>query len=415
MEKAKGHQYSVWLIQLAVHLGVHLNLSYRQVQEVLKYLCPILNIEKVPSYGSIRNWSLKLGLAELENKEAFKEETSWNLILDESAVIGREKILLILGTPLSKPKIDSSLSFKDVVPLFMETKTSWTKETVAKALEKVENSLKGKIEYVVSDRGSILTGALKLRSLEHVPDITHHLSNSIEYIYKEDPDFIALKADIAQIRIKNLMGKDCFLAAPNMRTKSRFLNLYAMADWLKKVLNNFAFLSESHKEKLQPILNKKELCKALIIQCDWIRKLSKLFKNKGLRKNAIREARQIMTLPQDTYPSSRYQILHDRFIRYLNDLFVRFPTVDRLIICSDIIESFFGKFKYRKSNTSKSISTDMLVMNLFGKKLDFRTVKQGLQKTKLRMIDNWKKENTVPSISLLTKYFWKNIPQQISN
>ena len=375
----------------------------------------MLNIEKVPSYVSIRNWSLKLGLAELEDKKAFEEETYWNLIIDESAVIGREKILLILGTPLSKLKTDSSLSFKDVVPLFMETKTSWTKETVAQALEKVENSLKGKIEYVVSDRGSILTGALKLRSLEHVPDITHHLSNSIEYIYKEDPEFIALKADIAQIRVKNLMGKDCFLAAPNMRTKSRFLNLYAMADWLKKVLDNFAFLSESHRKKLQPILNKKELCKALILQCAWIRKLSKTFKNKGLSKGAVDEAKRIMTLPPNVYLSSRYQILHDRFIRYLNDLLVRFPTIERLIICSDIIESFFGKFKYRKSNTSKSISTDMLVMNLFGKKLDFGVVKKGLQKIKLRRIDKWKKENTVPSISQLTKYFWNNVPQQTRN
>ena len=57
----------------------------------------------------------------------------------------------------------------------------------------------------------------------------------------------------------------------------------------------------------------------------------------------------------------------------------------------------------------------MLVMNLFGKKLDFKAVKKGLQKTKLRMIDKWKKENTVPSISQLTKYFWNNVPQQTLN
>jgi hypothetical protein len=60
--------------------------------------------------------------------------------------------------------------------------------------------------------------------------MAHNLSNSVENIYKKAPDFIELKADVARIITENLTGKHCFLATPNIRTKSRYSNIYTIAD-----------------------------------------------------------------------------------------------------------------------------------------------------------------------------------------
>ena len=83
---------------------------------------------------------------------------------------------------------------------------------------------------------------------------------------------------------------------------------------------------------------------------------------------------------------------------------------DTILCCSDIIESYFGKFKYRSNQGCASgISDDMLVLTLFKGQLSKPEVCQALENVSVREVKKWAEENTVPSFAKAKGKFWRNL------
>jgi hypothetical protein len=77
----------------------------------------------------------------------------------------------------------------------------------------------------------------------------------------------------------------------------------------------------------------------------------------------------------------------------------------RFICCSDIIESYFGKFK-QKINGTDSITDTVLTMCIWGKEMSLEEIEKAFESVKLKDIKVWKKGNTTPSILLTRRQFF---------
>jgi len=407
-EKAKGHQYAVQMVTLCVQLQVVLNLSLRQVTGVVSKMLLLFALEmKAPSYGTVRNWMRKAGYYKFMMEESLNDASErWVLIADESASIGQDKALLILGVPLSKYEFGKSLSQKDVICLSMQSTTSWTKQGVIDAFGAVEERLAGEIIYTISDRARILTGACEAKNYKYVPDITHYLASIVEGYYSKDEAFISLMSEIANVKRKWVMSKNCALVPPNMRTKARFLNLFDVVDWLEKITNKWDLLEAEQQEGLMFIKENKALHDELAQIITWISGLSKEFKNNGIDKNAIKIAENLMA---GTAYNNRGIDFKSKVLEYLRQILDLLPNEEKIICCSDIIESFFGKFKYRKNNSAKGISDDLLAMPLFDDKLNAAMMKKALEEFTLNDIKEWGEKYTVPTLRKIQFMFWRNL------
>ena len=77
---------------------------------------------KRPSASSIRNWIIKSGYYIYQQPPT---AGNWCVIIDESVSIGHEKLLLILGIPLSDWEFGKAIVHKDVSVLYVGIATSW--------------------------------------------------------------------------------------------------------------------------------------------------------------------------------------------------------------------------------------------------------------------------------------------------
>jgi hypothetical protein len=91
---------------------------------------------KIPSHTTIRNWACKMGYYRV-HQEVEKSEELWLLLIDESISLGNEKILLILGMPLSKVSFGRALNLSDLRVLQMEIRKTWTGEDINLVFQKV--------------------------------------------------------------------------------------------------------------------------------------------------------------------------------------------------------------------------------------------------------------------------------------
>jgi hypothetical protein len=97
------------------------------------------------------------------------------------------------------------------------------------------------------------------------------------------------------------------------------------------------------------------------------------------------------------------------YCEYLRQILDLLPNEEKIICCSDIIESFFGKFKYRKTNSAKGISEDLLAMPLFDDKLNAAMMKKALEEFTLNDIKEWGEKYTVPTLRKIQFMFWRNL------
>lgn len=149
-EVAKGHSYHLVLVLFCVQFLSYGAQSFRGCVHSLVCinLCFRLGFGKIPSHTTIRNWAYKMGYYRV-HQEVVKSEELWLILIEESISLGNEKILLILGMPLSKVSFEKALNLSDLRVLVMEISKTWTGQTIAMVLEKVSQNYP--IGYIVSD------------------------------------------------------------------------------------------------------------------------------------------------------------------------------------------------------------------------------------------------------------------------
>ena len=100
-ESIGRHQYSTLIVALSVAFYTRLHVGSRQVVEIFNILNEFMGgiFGKVPAYTTIRYWAQELGLSVYKESCDLLKNKRYALIIDESMMIGSEKLLLTLAVP----------------------------------------------------------------------------------------------------------------------------------------------------------------------------------------------------------------------------------------------------------------------------------------------------------------------------
>ncbi len=406
-KKIKHHKYDTFEIGLCLHLRQFSNISYRSCVQVIKVLSVVLELQLFrPSINSIRNWEMKMGYNQLQQKGKPSEE--WAIILDESIMVGQQVILLLLGVNLSTYKFGSALNFEDVKVLGLRIGKSCKGVDVSRAIEDLKNR-DFNIKYAVCDNGNNLSKGLILSNIEKVEDCTHALGLLLQKRYEDDERFIAFSKASILFKRQIVLSKYSAFIPPVQRSKSRFLNLTELSKWSQKLLKLSKHYSKTTKnreeyEKICWIEEHEVIIKDVVNYQKIVNEILKILKRKGLNAVSKKQCEDVLRWKRvDSEFKKNIKAYLDRNLKKTN------KKLKTVICCSDIIESKFGCFKNKMSSNknvgftagSLGIATPHLISS-------DDEIKSNLENVKLEEIRKWEEENLDESILKKKKRLFKS-------
>lgn len=394
---------------LCVLIYVRTGCGLRTIVAILHIFEDVLgsSFGKAPSYTTVRNWVLKLGLS-VYTDDVPMNMKKFAVIVDESIMINKEKLLLVLGF---NPGQTKPLQHKDMVVLGMKVGASFNRTAVKNEIERISESIGATPEYGISDGAHNLVGGFKDAGIGHHLDISHTLGNCMKHVYGKDVGFEKLVSTLGQIRLKYHLTDKAWLLPPNMRSTARFMNLQGWVEWASKMLACYKSLDDDMKEAYAFLLPYRELLEELSVCVDTIRYVEKTCKNEGLGKRTCALCKDYIIRHVIGNANGRRARLGMEMIGYFErqrELLKNDKDVH--LISSDIIESDFGIYKAKKSpNNLYGVTSLVLMLPLYPKVADYSVTdkqdfKVRLAKVKLKEIDFWAKENLLPNrVSLRSK------------
>jgi hypothetical protein len=388
-EKAKHHQYDLWFVLLLIEMQKYGGMSLRGCRHCVGTMLLILDLGcRIPSHNSIRNWLCKSGYHRV--KIGQQQGGIYVIYVDESIVFGSEKVLLILGVRLENIPTDRAVNHGDMEVLYVGFSTEWKAEHIEVELAKI--ALNKQILYVVSDEGTNLRKAYLSCKYTHVEDCTHILANHLKRIYGEDETFDDFRKLIGKCRRDwNLSKEKSQYMPPSMRGKMRFANIFPCVDWAEKCLNNWQSLSPAIQESLIFLRDNKAFIEELIQIEKAFKQTCEILKTDGFgtdqRKNILGKLSKLSL-------DKKSEVFVENIKQYLENLSQKSQELNQkhLLCSSDIIESFFGKFKQKINPNCRSGLTEFIfTIANFTKPFTQGEVKNALESVKVKDLKQLKK------------------------
>ena len=188
---------------------------------------------KVPAYTTIGYWTQELGLSVYKESCSLFKDKRYALIVDESMMIGSEKLLLTLAMPAINA--GSAITEKDITIVDISIAKSWNGTSIKNVLEKVADKIGHKPEYVISDNGFTVCKAVRDAGYAHHSDISHTLGMFLERAYKKEADFQELSNNVQLARFKYNMQDVAYVQPPSQRSIARFMNMSKWIDWISRM------------------------------------------------------------------------------------------------------------------------------------------------------------------------------------
>lgn len=397
-QEIKGHKYDLGLVSLCVSLYAFAGCSLRSVSRVLVYLHLEYGIALggVPSKSSIENWVQKVGLYQyMQVGSDLWEE--YCIILDESMVIGQQRMLLALGACAQKQG-EESLGLEEVKVLGFAVKASWKWEDVRNFLEGVQEKVGKRASYVVCDGGCNLKKGVQESGLLRICDVGHEMCKWTEQTYKEDERFKAWIKEVTKVRFQVFMTPRAYLMPPKQRTVARFTNLSYVVEWAANMVRVLPNLSQVEKQAFGYLQSHEALISELAEVFHRNEAILKILKKEGLSAQSIDKSILIC----QKQPSKVPLCLSDKIVGYLQQEKAKLPN-DKIVwqASSDAIESLFGKYKYKAASNALNGVTPLVLSlcvytdtNNDQQPLQHK-VKQALETISMLNLVTWKKENLV--------------------
>ena len=393
-KKAKGHHYSLLIVVLMMELYKYGSMSLRSCRHTIACLYLCLGLKgKVPCHNSIRNWICKCGISRV--KKTSLQNDNYVIYVDESISFGSEKILLILGVNTNEIPKNRSLCHSDMEVLNVEIGQEWKGDQVAESLK---NATANKtVEYVVSDEGNNLKKAYKVLNYMHIEDCTHIFANDLKRLYKTDEDFILFSKLIGKLRQKwNLSKANSQYMPPSMRGKLRFANIFPSVNWAKKMLQNWENLPLNVQEEVLFLRENEDFITGLIQVEKIFKTVCKKLKNHGFGQSQKKELMdnlvEIQTKTWDGLQAKAI-IFMENVKAYLENLDTKSKALNEgfLLCSSDIIESYFGKFKAKINPNSRSGLTEFIfTIATFGKTFSKDEAQSALESIKCKQLQEYR-------------------------
>lgn len=389
-----NHKYPAQMIALAVFIVINGG-SLRCAAATAQFLACFMgwSFTGRPSPVTVRNWVLRCGLHALESVRDRRGEIT--LIMDESIQIGTEKLLLLLGVPLSKEHSHCTpLRGEDVQVLGMEVQHSWTGDLIA---DFIERTLAGfprlNVAYLISDRGTSLLAAVRRLGYSWVGDCSHEMMNAVKDIFNKDKALQELCAAIGVLRCRFLLTDWGGLLPPTLRDKDRFLRLFTIVDWVRRMDTYWEQLPDNVRRPLLFYRRQPALLRRLTQVRDLVDITAEILKSAGLSTASHRRWQQQV----QSYVNQQAVVSHAarKFIKRLEAYFAnhapKYEAQGRLLCCSDIIESTFGR--YKNKGGMKAISADVLSIALYNQPISINYVTEALSKVSEPMVKTWEEKN----------------------
>ena len=245
---------------------------------------------------------------------------------------------------------------------------------------------------------------IRLSGINHHRDISHSLGMYLERTYKQASDFQAYIKSMADVKFKYNMTKAACLLPPTQRTVARFINLSGWVKWSRKMLDVYHTFSSEEKLIFSFIPANASLIDELwdVVHC--VENIESICKNQGfsrdswlqcqqeIKKNLISSNNRMMQLKCDilNFLKTEATILESNDAVHNNS--------------SDIIESVFGAYKARKSpNKLYGVTPFILFIPAQTQLLKAKNgksyfFKERLERTRLKDINDWAKQNLSPNL-----------------
>ena len=223
------------MVALSVAFYARLSVGSRQIVERFNILNEFMGnvFGKVPAYTTIGYWTQELGLSVYKESCSLFKDKRYALIVDESMMIGSEKLLLTLAMPAINAS--SAITEKDITIVDISIAKSWNGTSIKNVLEKVADKIGHKPEYVISDNGFTVCKAVRDAGYAHHSDISHTLGMFLERVYKKEADFQELSNNVQLARFKYNMQDVAYVQPPSQRSIARFMNMSKWIDWISRM------------------------------------------------------------------------------------------------------------------------------------------------------------------------------------
>lgn len=391
-----GHKYDLRVVSLCVCLYAFAGCSLRSVNRVLLYLQLEYGIafSDLPSKSSIENWVQKVGLYQYIHVGSDLWE-EYCMILDESMVIGQQRMLVVLGACAQKQG-GEALGLGEVKVLGFAVKASWRWEDVRGFLHKVQEKVGKRSSYVVCDGASNLKKGVEEAGLIRICDVGHEICKWTEQTYREDERFKAWIKEVTKVRFQVFMKQIAYLMPPKQRTVARFTNLSFVVEWAANMLRVLPNLNEREKHAFGWLAGYKTLIAEFAAVFNMNESILKVLKNEGLSVKTLEKSILICQKHQSKVP----QCLTAKIVAYLNAEKAKLPNAEMTWnASSDVIESLFGKYKYKAaSNPLNGITPLVLSLCVYTDMNDdqqqlHENVKRALETISMPKLTAWKQEN----------------------
>ena len=352
---------------------------------------------KVPCYNTIENWMKKLGLSTYEN-DSKPTDKKFACIIDESIMVNREKLLLILGVPADH--LGRPIKHEDVTVIGMKSSGGFKGDDIKQEIEESIEKIGAKPDYIISDQAHNLTNGISQSELLHHIDISQAMGTCFKHAYGNQPDFVDFTTLLGKIRLQYHLTDKAYLLPPNMRSIARFMNLNSWVDWGNKMLECFDNLPKAMQEAYSFILDYKELLIELKTAVSAVEYIETVCKREGFSLATCKKCKKYVVQHVIGNANNRRAMLGIEILEYLKEHEAKLNgSYESRNISSDIIESTFGIFKTKKSpNKLYGITPFVLFIPLYAK-LENKSAtksfnfKESLCNVKLKDIDAFAKKH----------------------
>ena len=391
------------MVSLCVAFYTRLSVGSRQVVEIFNILNEFMGdlFGNVPAYTTIGYWAKELGLSVYKEACSLFKDKRYALIVDESMMIGSEKLLLTLAVDADHK--GHAITEKDIVVVDISVAKSWNGESIKDVLEKVAKKIGHDPEYVISDNGSTMRKAVRESGFKHHLDISHSLGMFLERVYKKDTDFQKLSDEVQMARLKYNMQDVAFVQPPSQRSIARFMNMSKWIEWASRMQYVYHTLQNDIKEVYKFIPNNAALVDELSEVMDCITKIERDIKTNGISKESAARCKRL-AISTIMKGNDRQRKVGTYILEYLDNEISFMGENEQHNASSDPIESTFGVTKAIMSNDKLvGVTTMILVIPLRLKlaeknsRVKFK-FKERLEQERHWHIRQWANENLSPNL-----------------
>lgn len=391
-----GHKFDIKMVYTSLSLYISGGCSLRGVRRIL--LCIQLNYGifkgDLPSKSSIDNWIKKVGYDDYRScgEDVYKDD--YGIIVDESMVIGQQRMMVVLGLPAIKTTEQAS-NLSTVRLLYMAVRPSWKGADIEILLKNVSKKMGKSPLYVISDGNSNLIRGIKDSGLVRLCDVGHEIAKFIEQTYKHQEVFKAFSTAVAGVKFREVMKETAYLLPPKQRAIARFMNLGDTVKWARKMLAVLPKLTQVEQQTFGYLKDYDSLIRELSAVFEMVHQMLKIIKNEGISYVNIEKCLIII----QNYAPKIPDTLIIKIKNYFNNEKEKLPNETTIWhASSDVIESLFGKFKQRAAtNKLNGVTPLVLSLGLYGQFQEPNDqtkdkVRNALQDVSMTDLQGWKQK-----------------------